>query len=262
MNDDPGRITLPGGRRNLAKSATRALDVLELLAELRRPLRATEIAKAFGWHGSSTDQLLKTLVDSGYLIFDAPRKHYRPSPRLVNFAAWLTADYYSGDRLRRLLALVHARSGETVTLAVRQGELMQVVDVVQPEAGAAVSAKGLSVPVIGSALGSAYLAGRPDTELRQIIAWIDRHRRGPERLDEVLAVVSQVRARGYSSGGIGSDGKTDGQPASWPIAMALPPCDAGVGLVLGYSGQIDKTRDHEAEFAALMRRCIAEVLTP
>lgn len=250
-------VTLPGGRRNLAKSATRALDVLEYFSAMKRPLRASEIGHAFGWHSSSTDQLLKTMADSGYLIFEASRKLYRPSPRLVRFGAWLTADYYGGERLHRLLTLVHGRSGELVTLAVRQDEKMQVVDVLQPVSTQIRMAKGLAVPLIGSALGAAYLAAQSDHEIGQIVAWVDRHRRtGGPRIEAVMEEVRQVRARGYAAGGILDGGD------SWPIAMALPPCDAGVGLVLGFAGPVERIRPHELELAALLRRCIAEVLAP
>lgn len=251
------RIKLPGERRNLAKSATRALDVLEYFATVKRPLRATEIGTAFGWHSSSTDQLLKTMVDSGYLIFEAARKLYRPSPRLVRFGAWLTENYYGGERLQRLLHLVHSRSGEIVTLAVRQGQHMQVVDTVQPLHSAHPATKGVKVPLIGSALGSAYLAARADADVRQIIAYLDRHRRDPnERLPEILADVSAVRARGHASGGIRSE------HGNWSIAMALPACDADVGVVLGFAGPIERIKSQENALAALMRRCISEIFTP
>jgi DNA-binding IclR family transcriptional regulator len=185
-----GEVQLPGGRRNLAKSATRALDVLEYFAAMKRPLRATEIGHAFGWHSSSTDQLLKTMVDSGYLIFEAARKLYRPSPRLVRFGAWLTGDYYGGERLHRLLNLVHSRSGEIVTLAVRQDEQMQVVDIIQPVSPHP-AAKGVKVPLIGSTLGGAYLAGRPDSEIRQIIDYLDRHRYNAQ--DRLPAIMERLR---------------------------------------------------------------------
>src|SRR5690242_14914123 len=49
----------PGGSHNLAKSAIRALDVLELFARLDRPLRSIEIAKQLGISPSSAAQLLK-----------------------------------------------------------------------------------------------------------------------------------------------------------------------------------------------------------
>lgn len=256
MTDDPPadrQVRLPGERRNLAKSATRALDVLEYFAALKRPLRATEISHAFGWHSSSTDQLLKTMVDSGYLIFEAARKLYRPSPRLVRFGAWLTGDYYGGDRLYRLLNLIHSRSGEIVTLAVRQDEQMQVVDIVQPVSPHP-AAKGVKVPLVGSALGGAYLAARPDGEIRQIIDYLDRHRHdGEDRLPAIMADVRAIRARGYATSRIDSDGRS--------IAMALPPCDADVGIVLGFAGPAERIGTHETELAALMRRCIEEILT-
>lgn len=249
------RVRLPGSRRNLAKSATRALDVLEYFSAMKRPLRATEIGHAFGWHSSSTDQLLKTMVDSGYLIFEAARKLYRPSPRLVRFGAWLTGDYYGGDRLYRLLNLVHSRSGEIVTLAVRQDEHMQVVDVVQPVNSPHAVSKGIRVPLVGSALGGAYLAARTDAEIRQIIDYTDRHRRGGDRLPAVMEDIRAIRERGFASGGITEP--TD----HWSLAMALPTCDAGIGIVMGFAGPSDRIRPGEAELAELMRRCIGETLT-
>ncbi|MBB6190998.1 DNA-binding IclR family transcriptional regulator [Sphingobium wenxiniae] len=261
MTDDvhpaDSRISLPGTRRNLAKSATRALEVLEYFAGMKRPLRATEISHAFGWHSSSTDQLLKTMVDSGYLIFEAARKLYRPSPRLVRFGGWLTGDYYGGERLYRLLNLVHSRSGEIVTLAVRQEDQMQVVDIVQPVNSPHAAPKGVKVPLIGSALGGAYLASRADGDIRQIIEYLDRHRRDrQDRVPGIMEEVQAIRVRGHASGGIGVE--TD----NWSIAMALPPCDADVGIVLGFAGPTRRIRSHEAELAALMRRCVAEILMP
>ena len=80
----------PGDRRSLSRSATRALDVLELFGQERRSLRAIEIAKALGLHPSTANQLLKTMVDSAHLTFDAVAKSYLPSPRLGRFGGWMT----------------------------------------------------------------------------------------------------------------------------------------------------------------------------
>ncbi len=49
----PVNVRRPGDRRSLSRSATRALDVLELFGETRRPLRAVEMSKALGMHPSS-----------------------------------------------------------------------------------------------------------------------------------------------------------------------------------------------------------------
>ena len=80
----PVRTRRPGERRSLSRSATRALDVLELFGQVRRPLRAVEVSRALDMHPSSTNQLLKTMVEAGHLIFDARAKaylRYRLRPR-------------------------------------------------------------------------------------------------------------------------------------------------------------------------------------
>ena len=249
-----GAVRLPGGRRNLAKSATRALDILEHLAIMKRPMRAIEIGHVFGWRASSTDQLLKTMVDSGYLIFDSSQKFYRPSPRLARFAAWLTATYYGDEKLHRLLALIHGRTGETATLAVRQDSHMQVVDLVSPPCGPQPLPRGLKVPLIGSALGSAYLAARSDSEVREIVCQIDRHRADPAaRVPAVQAEVAECRARGYAAGGITAS------PDMTSLAMSLPSGGSEVGLVLGFAGRF---LQREAELAHVLRSCIDEILGP
>ena len=67
--------------------------MLEYFGEARRPLRAVEIAKALELHASTTDQLLKTMVDSAHLVFDARSKTYAPSHRLAGFGAWVVESY-------------------------------------------------------------------------------------------------------------------------------------------------------------------------
>ena len=56
----PMRVMRAGDRRSLSRSATRALDVLEYFGQVRRPLRAVEIARQFSLHPSTVNQLLKT----------------------------------------------------------------------------------------------------------------------------------------------------------------------------------------------------------
>src|SRR4051812_36776195 len=76
--------------RRLSISASRALDILEHFGDRQQPLRAKEIAQGLSLHLSSTSQLLKTMMHSGYLVFDPIKKLYSPSPRLAGFSNWLT----------------------------------------------------------------------------------------------------------------------------------------------------------------------------
>lgn len=105
----------PSDRRSLSRSATRALDVLEYFGVARQPLRAIEIARMLGMQPSTTDQLLKTMVDSAHLVFDARSKTYLPSPRLIGFSGWIIETYGAGEVLRELVRDVQQRTGLLVS---------------------------------------------------------------------------------------------------------------------------------------------------
>ncbi len=241
----------PGERRNISKSAIRALDVLEYFAIVKRPLRATDIANALNLHPSSTDQLLKTMVDSAYLLIDPMEKLYYPSPRLVRFANWLTSGYYGEENLCRLIETLAARTGETITLSAPQGPWLQIVDVAEPVASAGFLRKGSRALVLDSTIGGAFLAAQTDQEVTR---WI---RRTPEarRMDEgkirvLLDSLRGAREAGYVCG-------LSDESQLFSIAMALPKSAASAVLVLGLAGPVERTRSRRDELVEMMRAAIA-----
>jgi len=248
------RVVLPGARKNLAKSATRALDVLEYFASEQRPLRAVDVAQALGFRASSTDQLLKTMVDSGYLVFDSQRKDYYPTPRLIRFGSSLGRSYHGSDRLAELLIELGARTEDTVTLALRQGVSMQLVDVVRCPGESALVRKGLKVPILGTSLGAAWLSSRGDAELYRVSRQLERtNERGEDVWGQIRDAVDQVRRRGFA---------VSGNSASrlWAIAIPLPKNQANVDLVLALAGPTQRRRPPDAELAAIMRDCVDRIL--
>ncbi|HEY3695206.1 IclR family transcriptional regulator [Phenylobacterium sp.] len=241
------RVRRPGDRRSLSRSATRALDVLELFGSVRRPLRAVDIAQALGLHASTTDQLLKTMVDSAHLVFEAGSKRYAPSPRLVRFGMWLTEGFFGDDRIRRVLEAVHDGSDEVVTLSTRNDLFMQILDTVEPRGDCLTAERGLRAPLFGTAIGGACLAGLSDAEIGGLI---ERARIPAAEAPTLLAGVQRIRETGYAFGGISVD------DANRSIAMALPTPPAGVRLVLGLAGPAKRIQPNRVQLAALMRRCI------
>lgn len=241
----------PGERRNISKSAIRALDVLEYFAIVKRPLRATDIAHALELHPSSTDQLLKTMVDSAYLLIDPMEKLYYPSPRLVRFANWLTSGYYGGENLCRLIETLAAQTGDTVTLSAPHGAWLQIVDVAEPVTSPGLIRKGSRAAVLTSTIGEAFLAAQTDHEVTR---WI---RRTPEarRMDdgEIRILLDSLRApreAGYVCG-------LSDENQLFSIAMALPRPAAGALLVLGLAGPFARTSNRVEELVGLMRKAIA-----
>jgi len=249
-----GEIRHPGERRNISKSAVRALDVLEHFASVRRPLRATDIANALDLHPSSADQLLKSMVDSAYLLIDPEGKVYRPSPRLMPFGNWLAENYFGGDALSGLIATMAARTRQIVTIAAPQGGWLQLVDVATPPALVGLVRKGSRVSITNSTLGAAFLAAHDD---REIDRWIDRspdaRHLTPSARAGLKASVDAARENGFACG------LSD---RLFSIAVTLPRPAAGIQLVLGLAGRPEHVEPRAAELGEQMRRYAESLATP
>ena len=239
------RVKRPGERRSLSRSATRALDVLELFGRERRALRAVEISKALGTHASTTNQLLKTMLDSGHLAFDARAKTYLPSPRLAEFSGWIMASYGAGGRLRDLIDEVRTATGMTVTISTPNDLFMQLINCAVPDG--ARGERGLSVSVFGSAIGSAYLASIDDADVLRLA---DRARVPAADIPAVLGDLAQIREAGYA------DGATAGSDY-WSMAMPLPMQGLQVPTVLGLAGASAQVRPRLEELFSIMREAAA-----
>lgn len=187
---------------------------------------------------SSANQLLKTLVDSAHLLFDAKNKTYQPSPRLVAIASWIAETYETGGRIGELIADVHQRCGLVVTFATRNDLFMQVIDL----AGASGGERGLKISLFGSAIGSALLSTLPDDEVWRLAA---RARVPETEMALILSVLGEIREAGYASG-----------PATrediWSIAVPLPASVLTGQAVLGLAGPVDVVLDDLAGHVRLM----------
>ncbi len=218
------RVRVPADRRNISRSATRALDVLEFFGQAKRSLRAVEIARELEMSPSSANQLLKTMVDSAHLVFDAREKTYLPSPRLAAFGTWMGHIYGAAGPLHDLVSALATRTGMVVTLTTPNDLSMQILDLAtQPGQTAQ---RGLAVSLFGSATGSAYLAGLDDGEVRRLA---HRARIPDADLPTILATLERIRTAGQADG-------PSGDASAWSLAMRLPTHLAGVACVLGLAG--------------------------
>mgnify|MGYP003625672555 CR=1 FL=1 len=239
------QVQRPSDRRSLSRSATRALDVLEYFGLMRRPLRAIEIARALDLHPSTANQLLKTMVGSAHLSFDASSKTYLPSPRLARFSHWIT-DTYGGDRLWRLIRNVQAKSGEIVTLTTPNDLFMQVVDIVGIDPGSTDvlgGERGLSVSIFGSAIGFAYLATQPDREITRLA---ERARLTTSEQSTLFLRIVDIRRTGFAE-------EANVEGSVWSLAMPLKAEWFAVPLVLGLAGPKDRVVNNLVELKAIFR---------
>ena len=229
-------------RRSLSRSATRALDVLEYFGQMRRPLRAIEISKALDLHASTANQLLKTMVESAHLTFDAATKTYMPSHRLATFSSWMVETYGADERLRGLVRDVQAATGELVTLTTPNDLFMQIVDLAGTPLADSVTERGLRISIFGSAIGAAYLSTQRDAEVARLA---DRARIPPAEAQEIVSRLRQIR----------SDGVVDGPAPGgilWSVAAPLPADAFPAPLVLGLSGPSARIQERLPQLRELL----------
>ena len=248
----PVRVMRATDRRSLSRSATRALDVLEYFGQMRRPLRAVEIARRLILHPSTTNQLLKTMVESAHLTFEAGTKTYLPSPRLTGFSRWMIDAYGGDERLRHMIGQVHSASGEMVTLTTPNDLFMQVIDYAGFDAddesldGAE---RGLRVSMFGSAIGAAYLSALPRPELRRLAG---RARIPESEHAAVLEWMARIRQEGFADGP-SADGTI------WSLAVPLPAASFSVPLVLGLAGPSERVRANLPGLGKILRAAVKDL---
>lgn len=239
------KVRLPGERKSRSGSATRALDVLELFGRLRCPLRAIDIARMLDLHPSTVNQLLKTMVESAHLAFDANGKTYLPSPRLAEFGAWIAENSGPGWQLRALVNDLHDRTGMAVAVSMPNDLFMQIMEIACEDGH--VGERGMRISLFGSITGSAYLATLDDAEILRLAV---RDRVPEEEFPAVLAAVASIRRDGYADG-------TSASKSLWSIAMPLHAQNLSVPIVLGMAGPAKSVRRKRPEYCEAMRRGIS-----
>ena len=257
-------------RKNFAKSAGRALDVLCYMAECQRPARAREIARELGLAASSTDQLLKTMVAAGYLVFRFTDKTYFPAPKLGHFARWLTAVYPSQAQVEDLLEELHHATGQVVLFSVESDCFMEVQNCVHGDIDTSERSgwqvrPGWKVPILESAIGGAVLAGRSNSDIRRVFERSRRLRSIDEAaladgMAPVIWSVNEFRRLGYAwrmrSQGPRARPSPGGDVMS--IAVGLRCTGFGSGMVLGLAGPEQEVGVRRDQFAGMMHHLAAK----
>lgn len=242
-------------RKVTSKSATRALDVLALFGDEQVRLRAKQVAIALDLKPSSVDLLLKTMVFSGYLIFDPISKEYEPSPKLVKFASFLENKlYWSSERISGVLSELRDRTGALASISLRNGDFMCVVDAQKAEDVDYGAAFTLGYPLDGIS-GQTLLSVYEEEDVRRILDHAERYRHlrrdWPSRL---LPAIRETTARGFAFGETYS-------PLYWSASAPVFLPSGGVNriAVISASGAKDYIQPRREAIISETRRLAGEL---
>ncbi len=188
-------------------AARGALRVLRALAGRPAPVAASTLAREIGIPRSSVYQLLRTMLDEGFLV------HY-PEERAYGLSALVTeigAGTLRTDRLRRLAhplleRLVAASATPLVAhlVVLTDAEVTYVDRVAGPRSPTTVAGVGVRLPAHLTATGRSALAALDRVQLRALYPHHEAlHRRtgtpGLTTMTELHALLDDVRRRGWAA---------------------------------------------------------------
>jgi IclR family transcriptional regulator, acetate operon repressor len=139
------------------QSADKALAILAAFDESRSDLGVSELASELGMHKSTVSRLLAALERRGLVRREGER--FAPGPELARLGALAVRGLTLTGVARPALELLAERTGETVNLAVREGD--RALNVLQVDAAHFVGVTdwtGRAAPLHASANGKALLA--------------------------------------------------------------------------------------------------------
>ena len=186
---------------SLVPAVTRALTLLDRLAQQREPMSLSQLTSELALPKSSVHGLCNTLVSFGYLRRQRDGA-FLIGPRVMCLAEAFVSGTDVAQEFNALWADAGAAPEETVVLSVLSGTdalYVAVRNSARP-LGLAFNV-GMRLPAYLSASGRALLAHREPDEVRRLFAaglTTRLTRKGPRDVEALLKELATTRRRGYS----------------------------------------------------------------
>ena len=155
--------------RNKVQSLDRALEILKLLGS-EPEMRVTDLARRLEVHKSTAFRLLSTLQEHGLVEQNPSTEKYRLGYGLVRLAGSVVAEVDLARASRPVLEELALRTGETVNLAILQGnQVVNIDQIAAPNVVVNVNWVGKQTPLHATSNGKVLLAHLPEAERRRLL---------------------------------------------------------------------------------------------
>jgi len=181
--------------RRKIQSVERALSLLELLAEAADGVRLNDISNALNLNVSTCHHLLRTMMDRGYVAQSGKDRAYFLGNKVVELSGSRIRQFNLAEVAMPDLRELNRRTGETVHLAVLQGDELVSIAVLESHHAVCVvsSLSGKSDAIHATATGKAILAWLPEIEADRIITRAGMTRFTDNTLTERDALMEEFR---------------------------------------------------------------------
>ncbi|MGA7793657.1 MAG: IclR family transcriptional regulator [Candidatus Acidiferrales bacterium] len=203
LSKRPKRKLIESRSRDFVSALSNGLSVLAALSDSPHGISLEKLGKRTGLKKTTTWRLAQTLVDLGYVRQDTETRCFAPAPRVLT----LGYAYFDSLDLRQLaepfLQELSARVGESVDMAVLDGDRAIFVERIRTPQVVSVSIHvGSTIPLYNTALGKALICDMPESWLQE---YIKRHRNHPTGQAyfknggrKLRRLLSKTRELGYS----------------------------------------------------------------
>lgn len=241
----------------VVKSAARVFRIFEFFDDVQREARLTEISSRLDMPTSSASVLLHSLVRLGYLSHDPERRAFKPTLRICMLGSWATGELMRDGWYKWLMDDLSARTGDTISIAARNGIFAQYIRIVNATNDLRVHVPtGTRRLLVWSAAGFALLKDADEAEIASLVRRTNAEERSgeePIELRKVLAHVEHCREQGYFFS------RELVTPGGGHIAMTIPPASTDAhepAYSLGVAGWVDRIARDEKGIVQIMRTAL------
>lgn len=240
------------------KSAARAVDLIEIFAEAKRPLSVSELARLLAMPISSCHGILRTLEDRGWLYELTPRRGYYVTRRLLDVAQLIAAHDPLAERVAPVMRALRERSGETVVFGMLQGGRVLFLLVEESAHGVRFGAKaGEWRDAHSNSIGKAVLGAMSPEERAGVLAGLHFTRHTPATLcsaQELEADLARSRSRGWYA--------NIGESVPEVMGVAMPVAAGGGKYGLAVAGPIQRIRAELRSIVTALQEAVAALSAP
>lgn len=239
--------------QDLVKSAARALEILEVFASERKHMNSAQLGAILGYPKSSLSVLLKSLVAQGYLTNGGGDQDYFPTLKLARLGEWIPAALLGSDALLPMLAKLRDQTGETVTLTIAADIHMRCLHALIGTHPISLQVEeGVSFPMIGTAIGTMYLATQKEKFVSALLTRWAKQDPGQSKagMAKLRADIEDARMRGVACA------YDIVLPDTGAIAMPIQIGTGDEALVVAVAGLNHRMHQKEASIIQTMRTLI------
>ena len=202
----------------MMKIEWRPLALLELFAEMKRPLSLTEVSRGLGAPVSTCFNLLRSLESGGFLYNVGGRRHVYPTRKIFDVARVIVAYEPWTERFGPQLDRLRDLTGETAILGTWQGNQVVYLAVLEgPKTIRYTAQAGDLKPLHSSAIGKALLTRLDPPRREKLIDQLSLDAKTPATITDRAALLDDLDRSATEGVAV-----TRGENVADVMAIAMP----------------------------------------